>query len=353
MTDLTTPQISTPDQTYNELVRRVLVDGAWESGRNGNTKAIFGHMMRFDLRDGALPLLKGKRVAWKTCLKELLWFIRGSTDNRELKGENVHIWDANASREFLDSRGLQHLEEDDLGPVYGHQWRHFNAAYKGRDESYEGVAQWCICYKCRPDWHSQPGGVIYISKESNLNYVQQDVIMNPTTIYGASKLACEKVINYFNINDLVDIRSIRFPGIVSSSTPGGGTTDYIVEMINNIKSKKKYICPISPNTLLPMMHVNDAVDASVKLMSVPRKNININNSYNISSFETTPDEWKNLICEMGYNLEVDFQPDFRQKIADSWPRKIDDKQIRKDLNWKPKFNKIKTLKSVIENYNLT
>lgn len=138
MTDLTTPQISTPDQTYNELVRRVLVDGAWESGRNGNTKAIFGHMMRFDLRDGALPLLKGKRVAWKTCLKELLWFIRGSTDNRELKGENVHIWDANASRQFLDSRGLQHLEEDDLGPVYGHQWRHFNAAYKGRDESYEG-----------------------------------------------------------------------------------------------------------------------------------------------------------------------------------------------------------------------
>jgi thymidylate synthase len=138
MTDLTTPQISTPDQTYNELVRRVLVDGTWETGRNGNTKAIFGHMMRFDLRDGALPLLKGKRVAWKTCLKELLWFIRGSTDNRELKSDNVHIWDANASRQFLDSRGLHHLEEDDLGPVYGHQWRHFNATYKGRDESYEG-----------------------------------------------------------------------------------------------------------------------------------------------------------------------------------------------------------------------
>jgi len=198
-----------------------------------------------------------------------------------------------------------------------------------------------------------PSSIAVFSKESNLNYVQQDVIMNPTTIYGASKLSCEKVINYFNINGLLDIRSIRFPGIVSSSTPGGGTTDYIVEMINNIKSKKKYICPISPNTILPMMHVNDAVDASVKLMSVPRKNININNSYNISSFETTPYEWKNLICQMGYNLEVDFQPDFRQKIADSWPRKIDDEQIRKDLNWKPKFNKIKTLKSVIEDYSLT
>ena len=192
-----------------------------------------------------------------------------------------------------------------------------------------------------------PSSIAVFSKESNLVYVKQDVVKNPTTIYGASKLSCEKVINYFNINGLLDIRSIRFPGIVSSSTPGGGTTDFIVEMINNIKSKKKYICPLSPNTLLPMMHVNDAVDASVKLMSVPRKNININDSYNISSFETTPNEWKNLICEMGYKLEVDFQPDFRQKIADSWPRKIDDEQIRKDLNWRPKFNKIKTLKSVI------
>ena len=192
-----------------------------------------------------------------------------------------------------------------------------------------------------------PSSIAVFSKESNLRYVKQDVVKNPTTIYGASKLSCEKVINYFNINGLLDIRSIRFPGIVSSSTPGGGTTDFIVEMINNIKSKKKYICPLSPNTLLPMMHVDDAVDASVKLMSVPRKNININDSYNISSFETTPNEWKNLICEMGYKLEVDFQPDFRQKIADSWPRKIDDEQIRKDLNWRPKFNKIKTLKSVI------
>lgn len=129
---------STPDKAYNDLVTRVLEEGEWSEGRNGYTKSIFGHMMRFDLRNDALPLLSGKRVAWKTCLKELLWFIRGSTDNSELKAENVHIWDANGSREFLDSRGLHHLEEDDLGPVYGHQWRHFNAEYTGRHESYEG-----------------------------------------------------------------------------------------------------------------------------------------------------------------------------------------------------------------------
>lgn len=128
----------TPDDVYNELVMRVLDDGEWEEGRNGKTKSIFGHMMRFDLRDNRLPLLRGKRVAWKTCLKELLWFIRGSTDNRELKEENVHIWDANSTREFLDSRGLTTRAEDDLGPVYGHQWRHFNADYVDFNTSYEG-----------------------------------------------------------------------------------------------------------------------------------------------------------------------------------------------------------------------
>lgn len=129
----------TPDETYNDLVRRVLDDGEWEEGRNGRTKSVFGHMMRFDLRDNKLPLLRGKKVAWKTCLKELLWFIRGSTDNRELKNENVHIWDANATREFLDSRGLTNREVDDLGPVYGHQWRHFNADYVDFNTNYDGT----------------------------------------------------------------------------------------------------------------------------------------------------------------------------------------------------------------------
>lgn len=127
-----------PDKVYNDLVSRVITEGEWEEGRNGRTKSVFGHMMRFDLRDNKLPVLIGKKVAWKTCLKELLWFIRGSTDNRELKSENVHIWDANGSRNFLDSRNLQHLKEDDLGPVYGHQWRHFNAEYTDCDTSYDG-----------------------------------------------------------------------------------------------------------------------------------------------------------------------------------------------------------------------
>lgn len=126
------------DHEYNKLVQRILEEGEWIEGRNGKTKSIFGHMMQFDLENNRLPLLTTKKVAWKTCLKELLWFLRGSTSNTDLKDENVHIWDANASREFLDSRGLSHLEEDDLGPVYGHQWRHFNAKYENCETNYSG-----------------------------------------------------------------------------------------------------------------------------------------------------------------------------------------------------------------------
>jgi len=117
------------EKQYLDLIQKILKDGYLEKGRNGNTKSIFGYSMRFSLKDGQIPLLTTKRVAWKTCFQELMWFVSGSTDNRELNDKNVHIWDANSSREFLDSRGLYKNEVNDLGPVYGHQWRHFNEPY--------------------------------------------------------------------------------------------------------------------------------------------------------------------------------------------------------------------------------
>lgn len=130
--------VNQQDYEYNKLVNYVLEQGVWETGRNGNTQSVFGYMMRFNLKDNKIPLLTTKRVAWKTCLKELLWFISGNTNNKVLQEKNVHIWDGNGSREFLDSRGLFCLEENDLGPVYGHQWRHFNAEYTNCYENYEG-----------------------------------------------------------------------------------------------------------------------------------------------------------------------------------------------------------------------
>lgn len=125
------------EQQYLNLIKDILEKGTLEEGRNGKTKSLFGYSMRFSLKDGTLPLLTTKQVAWKTCFKELIWFIKGCTDNEELTKMNVNIWNGNSSREFLDSRGLYNNEENDLGPVYGHQWRHFNAPYINCKTNYE------------------------------------------------------------------------------------------------------------------------------------------------------------------------------------------------------------------------
>ena len=123
---------------YLNLINEIINNGTFEEGRNGKTKMIFGASMKFDLTDKKVPVLTTKKVAWKTCLRELLWFVKGDTDNKHLKEQGVKIWNENASREFLDSRGLTDLREDDLGPVYGHQWRFFNAPYTSCDEDYKG-----------------------------------------------------------------------------------------------------------------------------------------------------------------------------------------------------------------------
>ena len=114
---------------YLNIIENILENGFWEEGRNGKTKSIFGNSMRFSLSNGKIPILTTKKTAWKTCLKELLWFIRGETDNKILKEQNVHIWDANGSREFLDSRGLNDYDIDELGPIYAYQWRQFNKPF--------------------------------------------------------------------------------------------------------------------------------------------------------------------------------------------------------------------------------
>jgi len=122
-------KVNTEEYQYLNLLENIIENGTWEEGRNGRTKSIFGSSMRFSLKDGKIPILTTKKTAWKTCLKELLWFIRGHTDNCFLNEQGVHIWDGNASREFLNSRGLVHYPEGILGPIYGRQWRDFNGHY--------------------------------------------------------------------------------------------------------------------------------------------------------------------------------------------------------------------------------
>jgi thymidylate synthase len=116
---------------YLNLIRTIINEGSHESTRNGNVLSIFGHSMRFSLKEGTIPLLTTKKIAWKSCFHELMWFVRGETDNKILQAQGVHIWDGNGSRDFLDSRGLFHYPEEDLGPIYGFQWRHWNTQYEG------------------------------------------------------------------------------------------------------------------------------------------------------------------------------------------------------------------------------
>jgi thymidylate synthase len=131
------------EKQYLDLISDILYNGSLDEGRNGKVLSVFGKTMRFSLQNNTIPILTTKKVAWKTCLKELLWFIKGQTNNKILQEQNVKIWNANASREFLDSRNLHHLQENDLGPIYGHQWRHFNAEYKDCNTDYidKGIDQ--------------------------------------------------------------------------------------------------------------------------------------------------------------------------------------------------------------------
>ena len=126
------------ENQYLNLINDIIENNEIFEGRNGKTLAVFGSAMHFTLENNKIPLLTTKKLAIKTCLKELLWFIKGDTNNKNLKNENVHIWDANSSRSFLDSRGLTHYIEDDCGPIYGFQWRHFNAEYKDCNSDYSG-----------------------------------------------------------------------------------------------------------------------------------------------------------------------------------------------------------------------
>ena len=126
-----------PDVQYKNLVRNILKNGRIKEGRNGNVLSLFGVNMRFSLHDNKVPFLTSKKLAWKSCLKELLWFMNGSTDNKILTEQNVKIWNANADPIFLKSRGLNYTDGD-LGPIYGHQWRYFNAEYEGCDKDYTG-----------------------------------------------------------------------------------------------------------------------------------------------------------------------------------------------------------------------
>ena len=179
---------------------------------------------------------------------------------------------------------------------------------------------------------------------------RQKTIMEPSTVYGISKLAGEFWCNYYHQKYDVDVRSLRYPGIISWKTkPGGGTTDYAVDIYFKAVKDRKYKCYLSKDTRLPMMYMEDAVNATIALMQADRNRIKIRTSYNLAAIDFTPEEISEEIKKHLPDFEISYQPDFRQKIADSWPQSIDDSEARIDWNWQHEFN-LKTMTKDILNH---
>ena len=177
----------------------------------------------------------------------------------------------------------------------------------------------------------------------------QKTVMEPSTVYGISKVSGEFWCNYYHDKFGVDVRSLRYPGIISWKTkPGGGTTDYAVDIYFKALEDKKYECFLSENTTLPMMYMNDAVNATIQLMQADAKDIKIRNGYNLAAMSFTPKEIAAEIKKHIPDFEITYKPDFRQEIADSWPQTIDDSQARKDWNWEHKFDLESMTKDILE-----
>lgn len=167
----------------------------------------------------------------------------------------------------------------------------------------------------------------------------QYTVMEPSTVYGISKQTGERWCEYYHAKFGVDVRSIRYPGLISWTTPpGGGTTDYAVDIYYKALEDKKYTCFLSENTALPMMYMDDALAATVAIMQAPAENVKIRSSYNLGGISFTPAEIAAEIKTHIPEFTIDYAPDFRQAIADSWPASIDDTAAQKDWNWKHQYD---------------
>ena len=177
----------------------------------------------------------------------------------------------------------------------------------------------------------------------------QYTIMEPSTVYGISKQTGERWCEYYHKQYGVDVRSIRYPGLISYGTePGGGTTDYAVAIFHEAIEKGQYTCFLSKDTALPMMYMDDAIKATVQIMQADANKIKIRSSYNLSGMSFTPEEIYEEIKTHYRDFTIDYAPDFRQKIADSWPASIDDSAARTDWDWKNDFDLKKMTAEMIE-----
>lgn len=195
-----------------------------------------------------------------------------------------------------------------------------------------------------------PSSIAVFGPDTPKNKTPQRTIMNPNTVYGISKLAGERWCDYFFQKYGVDVRSLRYPGLIGyKAKPGGGTTDYAVEIFWKAILENNFECFLREDALLPMMYMDDAVRASIEVMEAESSKIKVRTSYNLRAISFSPGMIYNEIKKRYPDFQITYTPDFRQQIADSWPNSIDDSEARKDWGWKPEFTLEKLVNTMLDN----
>lgn len=194
-----------------------------------------------------------------------------------------------------------------------------------------------------------PSSIAVFGPSTPKNDTPQTTVMEPTTVYGISKQTGERWCEYNHHKYDVDVRSIRYPGLISYKTqPGGGTTDYAVEIFHEALAKQAYTSFLSEETALPMMFMDDAIRATISLMEAPAESLSIRSSYNLGGISFTPKQLAESIKAEIPEFKIDYEPDFRQPIADSWPSSINDEQAQKDWGWQHEYDLEKMTKAMLD-----
>jgi nucleoside-diphosphate-sugar epimerase len=199
-----------------------------------------------------------------------------------------------------------------------------------------------------------PSSIAVFGPTTPRDFTPQYTVMEPTTIYGISKLAGERWCEYYFNKFGVDVRSIRYPGLISyTSLPGGGTTDYAVDIFYHAKKTNSYTSFLNEDSALPMMYMEDAIRATIELMEAPKENVKIRSSYNLAGISFTPKQLGDAIANEQDGFKIEYAPDFRQAIADSWPKSIDDSAAQNDWGWKMNYGLTEMVKTMLENVDIS